>query len=50
MTHALPLLVPILLASVGDCYLVTNTRSEAIPCNFSASVTDALRYHAKEED
>jgi len=50
----LALTLPLLLASAGEeCYFVTNEEIEAIPCNFDAAVTDALRYadedaHAEE--
>lgn len=47
---ALTLILPLLVASAGDCYLVTNDEIEAIPCDFSAAATDALRYAAEDAE
>jgi hypothetical protein len=45
-----PMLLAWILASPGECYLVTSARIEPIPCKFDAASTDALRYAAREED
>jgi hypothetical protein len=45
----LTLVLPLLVASAGDCYLVTNDEIDEIPCDFSAASTDALRYSAEDD-
>ena len=47
---SLTLILPLLLASAGECHLVTNEKIELIPCDFSAATTDALRYAAEDAD
>ena len=44
----LTLVLTLLVASPGGCYLVTNARIHEIPCDFKASATDALRYAAED--
>jgi hypothetical protein len=45
---ALTVIMPLLVASAGECYLVTSDGISEIPCDFSAAATDALRYAAEE--
>lgn len=42
------LLARLLVASAGECYLVTADGIYDIPCDFSAATTDALRYGAED--
>lgn len=44
----LTLIARLLVASSPDCYLVTSDEIRAIPCDFSAAATDALRYAADD--
>jgi hypothetical protein len=44
----LTLILHLAVASAGDCYLVTAEEIRPIPCDFSAPVTDALRYAAED--
>jgi hypothetical protein len=47
---ALTLILPLLVASPGGCYLVTSEGIDPIPCDFSAAATDALRYAAEDAE
>lgn len=49
-SFVLPLLAPLLMASGGDCYLITRDRIALIPCDFKAAATDSLRYAARDEE
>jgi hypothetical protein len=43
-----PLLLALSLAAADGCYLVTSVGIDEVPCDFSASATDALRYAAED--
>jgi hypothetical protein len=45
---ALAIVMPLLVASATDCYLVTGDGITRIPCDFRAATTDALRYAARD--
>jgi hypothetical protein len=47
---ALALISALLVASPGECYLVTSEGIDSIPCDFSAAATDALRYAAEDAE
>lgn len=47
---ALTLILPLLVAAEGECYLVTSEGIDPIPCDFSAAATDALRYAAEDTE